>query len=1595
MDNEYPTTKKKVTKKFCCYYYCVKFVAMRKLSKGGKVKKEEENWNGEGEYKVSKDDCDTLFALMDLNNAQLGHIEKVRDPNIRAICIEQNPSLASSFSSVHRAEEEHKRRLRMQGFGKQAKVVRSLTHNTQEDKSLILFQRRVHEKGYTKEEVFHIFEEVNRWLPSRYDYIMAKAEGHLDASTNPFTSTKMHLNAEIALGTGQLRGELFDQDSDDDDVDEFHQGSKKNGHRGPRVVDEVEHIRQMANEWKKQKKKMERGNYDEYVFGDEEEELEDGEEMTIEQAKALYVESRVMVDVTALCRKTCSIDSINDVFSLYGCKDHGLIHICLANDECIHQAKNRDKDIVCVFSGIAVNKIYRGPRTYSSRGRNCVRCAAGGAMGIERKRREHSVIQKEYMAALSSFSENSGKVESNKRNGDSDSDNDSDGGGDNNGGGGGSDEIEAIFKNGKPSVAVVPSRNRLVEFVHIEDKEFNVAMVESAIRSGEGCVVTSLAAAILSEKLFYQKKQDNSRGSPTTLDEEARKMAMSTSTRGLLEADRGSFLDDAGMTSTMRGGFARRTPFSVRGGQTPFTPGIAAAAAEGAFISPESRRDGIGPSVIPSEDFVITGDTFVTQDVLREISAEGTGGTFNTSPISNGTGSDNGGSGNDFGISGAKQNALFSSSHTVMSTSPRTRGTLRRCASSATGFSSRSSPGTSPLICSNSPRSMGRLDKETRYEINPYRGVQKRLRTWGKIMRTGDHPSNIVTTPRYAGNRSAMAPSPYSSMMGGRVFTPKTPLAMSREVKEQEAILQSQAGVVMKRRKRGRNSLVRSTSEVAGLNESELSPFSDSFNATSITRGSRPGRSKKNEELYQKGMFQVYMPPSLKGGKTNLGNVKGGKDSTTRRSSPMSPLHRPSPIELIPLGKSHRASASPLLRKVLTSSKANGSMLSPTRDSTKVNGRPVEFHKDQYFLVKGEKQRAKNTNLKAIAMLNRSKQLKKLKEEQNKQTRDPLVNGKQRIYDSDFINDSSTLSSPNGRSSQHPVEKKIKPSKVTTEATDTVLMGSIADILIGRPSIPSIHRIMHSSNTISINSGISTAAMKGEKGDTHSKECDSIEHSNSSESSDLFLSEEYPENNDTSFERSRSFLQTPRHQNILQSKRLVDRKKVRAKKKKRKHDEKANTGGVSLEQENVTDTIAFRGKMERFLRWVDQKTLVFANDMDQYKNSIRTVMKDLIFSSNKRHSMKVAYRIVSLIGAKDIVKTRSCRASRVLKQQIVLDQESPILKLSSQDLNGMQCGVQDGRDDDGMEKRKTKKDKASMTTTTSSMTTTTTPKTTTTVTTTTTTRMFQKPLDHSTVMIDNRKRKREAEQRTVAKSISKYRLRLTLGAIDDTFGRQLLRHGIQVIPTNEEKLRRYFNEIYYLWRLLMTSSYAGSLSNPKAQFDHFVLGVMYYLTEKDIVLCDTVVMARDPWLKESLPKRKRLCENYASKLKKSEVARIIQRHTSLRMDMLTFSTPSRVYNTKFITHGITRVKNLVFHFNQEMVSHQILISQKGLDVTNGARKKGRVNRKGTSIYEHIDGTLIGHYISRNSSRTFIQVGKTSGNVRRAARQYKRRKRLFS
>ena len=1333
---------------------------------------------------ISKDDSDMLFALMDLNNAQMGKIDKISDPQIRALCADTNPALVSSFSVGPSAQDREKARVEKERVekeyeekkGKKKRPVpkkRKILLRTENSEQVLLNRKRILARGYTKDEVLCIFEFINRWLLKRYEYIIAKSEGYLDASDNPFSRAKMLLNAEVALGTGQLRGELFEESSDDNDENDeasirfgafssYNRAKKKKRLR----IDEVERIQELSRRHAKEANEENE---------DEEEEEEEIEGMTSDQAKQCYIESKVIVDVKAICTVGCSKTLVNRDFSVHGCNDHGIIHICAGDESCIHVTGNRDKELVCVYTGAAVGKVYQGTRVFHNKRRNIFYSVAGGMESSARKQGEKSVIEQDYLNAISKYASETGSSKS--------------------------------MSNAR---GILP--DNVTEFVQIVDTEFNMAMVESAIRSGQRCVVTDLAAAILIDKFFVSKIPRNL----TTEEEEeegpldviARRMAQRTSSRGLLEANRGSFVDDISVPPSARG----RTPFSRQ--NTPFTPRVVSEAIKNSFHSPESRKRGVGPSIIPSEDYIFTGDTFVSPDVFRGVSASC---NDSTSPT----------------VQGQKENALYSSSHRVMCTSPVSNGVSRRCASP---LSSSPLGGGSPR---NSPISTIRgsaLDKETRYEINPYRGVQKTLRTWERVLKTGERPMNIIMPSM----------SSASSPLARSVMVPQTPIATSKQVREQEAYLQSRAGVVMTRRKRGRNSLVRSFKE------------DSSSRTTRITRGSRPGRSKKNENLYTSDMFKVYMP--------NQEKQKHLSSNTLETSSEVC-ANTDEGSTCVSMG----ISPSPLLRKVLTTGKTSPSrktngLVSEETHQARGKKRSIEFHKDQYFLVKGEKPKTRNTNLKAIALLNRTRQLKRIKRQEAK------AQNKNDAKEEDvFVHENK----------EGPKKEIRRP-----DATSTVLMGRVADMLIGKPSISSIYRIVQAE--IDSSKEDAMYAKKNKHTSTNHTKAGSVDRSASSES----------EEDDGLLDGVET------RPNVLQSRSIQDAQGYSEKKEKMSQEHERVRGRWHEEEGKEEREENIQTRVEKFLRWIEKKSLVFTDDMEQYKGNVRTVMVDLIFCSKKRRSMKMAYRIVSIVGAKDEIKTRACQASRELKQ--------------------IRKGYAKG------EKH-----------------------------------VFSE--DEKDVLFEHRRR-------------------LTLGAIDDVFGMHLQKHDIDVVPNNGEKMRQYTNEIYYLWRLLLTSKYAAGLKNPKAQFDHFVLGVLYLLAERDLVLCDCVILKKDPWLKKVLPRRKRLCENYVSKLNKNEVAREIQKNTDLVLDMLTFSSHSRVYNTRIITKGCTRVKDLLYHLDQEITMHRV--------VKHKQRNGGTSIRK-SGMFSDIDGSVVKHYLTMNSSMIFIQVRKTSGNIRQAARVHNRRPVLFS
>jgi hypothetical protein len=201
----------------------------------------------------------------------------------------------------------------------------------------------------------------------------------------------------------------------------------------------------------------------------------------------------------------------------------------------------------------------------------------------------------------------------------------------------------------------------------------------------------------------------------------------------------------------------------------------------------------------------------------------------------------------------------------------------------------------------------------------------------------------------------------------------------------------------------------------------------------------------------------------------------------------------------------------------------------------------------------------------------------------------------------------------------------------------------------------------------------------------------------------------------------------------------------------------------------------------------------------------------------------------------------------------------------------------------------------------------------------------------------------------------------TLGEMDDLYAHNVRKDSIDVVPRDPDKIRKYASEISLLWRLLLTSDMIQrEEDSPCSQFDHFVLGVFYTLAENDIRIGGQVVMERDEWLLRSLPEPRRLCDHHVNKLKRKEVATMIRTLTNLDVNTLKFSTKSRMYTSKVVSKGTTRVK-------------------KWLRMYDGK----------TSI------DLVQAFIRQNSVVDYTQLGNTQGNIRRAARPWTKRPTLFT
>jgi len=387
------------------------------------------------------------------------------------------------------------------------------------------------------------------------------------------------------------------------------------------------------------------------------------------------------------------------------------------------------------------------------------------------------------------------------------------------------------------------------------------------------------------------------------------------------------------------------------------------------------------------------------------------------------------------------------------------------------------------------------------------------------------------------------------------------------------------------------------------------------------------------------------------------------------------------------------------------------------------------------------------------------------------------------------------------------------------------------------------------------------------------------------------------------------------------------------------------------------NSLVFKQRYQRFIRWVEENTIVDTKDIRCYIETTKAIMNDLIFNSAKRESMRLAYGIASMVNTAEEVKRRMTKIERELRsvrneeKQCVQELKRKYGKAFTEVHIPPTAYVRD------YYKRNKKALGPSAVT-------------------------FMSTIDRVTESKEGEEGEKENQDDWRAKlnfmdetEVRRYKYGKrkastwnspSLGngveipvmtELDDIFAENMQTDYISVVPHNVEKQQKYSNEIVRLWVILLACENVHSMPSPKSQFDHFVLGVLYLLSASNIRIGGHIVMERDEWLKDVLPSQRRLCENYSNKLKRKDVAVVLRKETNLDERMLTFSTKSRSYTSKVVTKGCTRVKNWVNEYNGST---------------------------------DMDALCV--YLRKNSVVEYIHVSKTMGNIDRGRRRvYNRNK----
>jgi len=474
-------------------------------------------------------------------------------------------------------------------------------------------------------------------------------------------------------------------------------------------------------------------------------------------------------------------------------------------------------------------------------------------------------------------------------------------------------------------------------------------------------------------------------------------------------------------------------------------------------------------------------------------------------------------------------------------------------------------------------------------------------------------------------------------------------------------------------------------------------------------------------------------------------------------------------------------------------------------------------------------------------------------------------------------------------------EKSVSknPSESAIASSAPMIIGKMADIMMGRPSIQTMQNVIKSS-------GRTKEEEKEEKEEEEEKE------------------------------------------EIITSSGLIGNSYRRRRTDKTTKNREEEEEEEEEKEEEDYESLEFKRRRQRFESWLESKSLLSMKEMNACMKSVGSVMNDLIFNSQKRQSMKIAYGIASLINTEEVVKKSLTAVEKDLRPIRERDRETHrqlrrkykktyrMVRVPPVEYIWDYCVRNRQYYGEGPMKFLSE-------------------------------HQGYDPKDRYglTDFLDNEKDIETYKYGSFDVTFPEIRMGsniLTLGEMDDIYAEKLQVDAIDTVPHNQAKIRLYRNEITRLWRVLLASKTVRMENAPKSQFDHFILGVLYHLAENDITINGKVVMKKDEWLKSSLPSQKRLCDNHTGKLKRRDVAEVIQKNTDLDEQMLKFSTPSRVYASRIVTRGIRRVKEWTSDFQG-----------------------------------HNDIDTIVEYIHRNSVVDFIKVSKTMGNTHRGRGRFQRKR----